>query len=384
MEHALIHDPLSRPVIRWILLAVIYFLAASASFSGYFAKWQFNDGNQNFSLPALLDGTGKRPFVYRQLLPAVANGIERALPSAVKNRADALLFDGKPMHHPITAIYPNARGALSPNYALRYYLVYGMSLLALFLAMFALRAVCLVFQGDTVAATLAPVAFAAIFPLTLTEGGYFYDMPELLFMALGVWLAARSKVLWLIVLTTLATLNKESFLFFTLTLFPFIRMKLSMKSSIIIEGVLLAVAATVNAFVKLKYAHNPGGMVEVWLLDNLRFYASPSTYFRFEYNYGALTTKGFNVFNIAIVFVLVKAAWRHLALPVQQHLKIACAINLPLFVVFCYLDELRNLSMLNVGLVLILCIDIAITLRRKYSGRELNSEAMYEGAEAGN
>ena len=365
------HEPLSRPLVRWVLLAVIYFLAASASFSGFFAKWQFNDDYPAFSLPALLDGTAKRPFVYRQLLPAVANGIDRALPSSVKDRVNALLFDSNPRHHPITTIYPNARDALNPTYALRYYLVYCMALIALFLAMFALRAVCLEMQADTVAATLAPLAFAAILPLTMTEGGFFYDMPEVLFMALAVWLAARAKVLWLIVLTALATLNKESYLFFTLTLFPFLRMKLSMKHTIVIEGVLLAVAATVNALVKFKYAHNPGGMMEVWLLDNLRYFAHPSTYVRFQFDYGSLTPLGFNIFNIAVVAVLVKAAWKQLALPVRQHLKIACVINLPLFIAFCYHDELRNLSMLYVGLVLILCTDIAITLRRKYSEQAL-------------
>lgn len=369
MEQSFIHGPLSHPFVRRILLAVIYFITASASYSGYFSKWQFVDGNPRLSVPVMLDGTASRPFVYRQLLPAVANGIERALPGGVKGRINALLFDDNPRHHPITTVYPNARDALNPRYALRYYLIYGMSFVALFLAMFALRAVCIDMQGDTIAATLAPVAFAMILPLTMTQGGFFYDMPELLFMALVIWLAARGRVYWLFAVVAFATINKESFLFFVITLFPFLRTRFSLNRTIAIEGALLGVAAVVNAAIKFKYAHNNGGMVEIWLMDNLRFFARPSSYLRFEYNYGILMTMGFNLFNIALVAVLAKAAWSRLTPPVRQHLKIACAINVPLFLAFCYHDELRNLSMLNVGFVLILCANIAAELGRNYGGQ---------------
>jgi hypothetical protein len=51
-------------------------------------------------------------------------------------------------------------------------LIYGLSFAALLLAMFALRAVRIAMQTNHIAATLAPVAFAAILPIILTEGGY--------------------------------------------------------------------------------------------------------------------------------------------------------------------------------------------------------------------
>src|SRR6185437_13156287 len=104
-EEAMLNDPLSSSAIRRMLLVAVYFLAAAASFSGYFSKWHFRDDMPAASLPKMLDGTADRPYVYRQLLPAIANGIERALPVQLKQRADALLLDDNPSHHPISRMY---------------------------------------------------------------------------------------------------------------------------------------------------------------------------------------------------------------------------------------------------------------------------------------
>ena len=366
LEEALLNEPLSRPGVRWIVLVFVYFVVASASYCGYFTKWQFRDELPEYALPGMLDGTTDRPFVYRQLLPVIANGIERALPDGIKSRVNTLLFDDNRFHHPIAWFYPNATDARNPQYALRYYLIYGLSFTALLLAMFALRAVCIDMQSNRIAATLAPMAFALILPLILTNGAYFYDLPELLFMALAVWFSLRGWVWWLVLLTLPATLNKETFLVFVLTLYPFLRARLSTKTTLKVQFVLVAIAAAVNAAIKLKYAHNGGGVVQIHLMDNLHYMVLPSSYLRFEYNYGLLMTKGFNLINVFIVAVLVRTAWSKLSPALRQHLLIAVVINVPLLLAFGYHEELRNLSMLNVGFVIILCVNIAAYLDRGY------------------
>lgn len=362
----MLNEPLSRPGVRWIVLVFVYFVVASASYCGYFTKWQFRDELPEYALPGMLDGTTDRPFVYRQLLPVIANGIERALPDGIKSRVNTLLFDDNRFHHPIAWFYPNATDARNPQYALRYYLIYGLSFTALLLAMFALRAVCIDMQSNRIAATLAPMAFALILPLILTNGAYFYDLPELLFMALAVWFSLRGWVWWLVLLTLPATLNKETFLVFVLTLYPFLRARLSTKTTLKVQFVLVAIAAAVNAAIKLKYAHNGGGVVQIHLMDNLHYMVLPSSYLRFEYNYGLLMTKGFNLINVFIVAVLVRTAWSKLSPALRQHLLIAVVINVPLLLAFGYHEELRNLSMLNVGFVIILCVNIAAYLDRGY------------------
>ncbi|WP_250536206.1 hypothetical protein [Caballeronia sp. AZ10_KS36] len=362
------NEPVLRRGVRWMLLVVMYYLVAAASYNGYFTKWQFRDQTPEFALPAMLDGTIDRPFVYRQLLPMLANGVERAMPEKLRTKVDALLMDDNRTHHPITWFYPSAVDARNPQYALRYYLIFGMSFTALFLAMFAMRAVCMTFQADRTASTLAPMALAAIFPLILTDGAYFYDFPELLFMMLAVWLAATGRALWLIPLTAIATLNKESFLFFSLTLFPFLHARFSLRRAVLVQAVLLAIAAAVNLAIKLKYAGNSGDVAQFHLFHNLDFLIHPLSYLRFEYNYGVVMSKGFNVINIVIAVVLLRSGWSKLPLVLRRHVWIALAVNVPLFITFGFHDELRNLSMLIVGLLMILCVNIALVLAYERAG----------------
>jgi hypothetical protein len=130
--------------------------------------------------------------------------------------------------------------------------------------------------------------------------------------------------------------------------------------------VLLVVAAAVTVVIKLKYAHNGGGVVTYHLMENLVFLIHPSSYIGFEYNYGIPMTKGFNVINIILVAAVVRTAWGKLLPAVRQHLKIALLVNVPLFLAFCYPGELRNFSMLNVGFVITICVSIAAYLDRSY------------------
>ncbi|VXC90450.1 conserved membrane hypothetical protein [Burkholderia sp. 8Y] len=357
--------PIRRRSAGWFLLAVIFYLVAAAAFHGYFAKWKFRDETPQFALPAMLDGTSDRPFVYRRLLPAIANEVERVTPETLRARAiDWLFADGR-VHGPIAWFYPNAWDARNPKYALRYYLVFYMCFAALFLAMFAMRAVCLALNSDPVSSTLAPMVVAAASPLVLTEGGYFYDFPELLFMALAVWMAITGRALWLLAVTVVATFNKESFLFFTLTLYPFLRASFSAPKAWTIQASMLAFAGGVNMLIKLRYAHNGGGMVEYHLLDNLAFLAHAKSYLRFEYNYGVVTTKGFNLIVFAIAVLLLRAGWSALPDAVRRHVWIALVVNVPLFLLFGFQDELRNLSMLSIGVLMIVSVNISIWLNQR-------------------
>ena len=360
----MVNEPVLRRGVRWMLLVVVYYVVAAASYNGYFTKWQFRDETPRWALPGMLEGTIERPFVYRQLLPAIANSVEHAMPAKLKERVNRVLLDDNRTHHPITWFYPSAVDARNPQYTLRYYMVFGMSFASLFLAMFAMRAVYMTFQVNRTASTLAPMALAAIFPLILTDGAYFYDFPELLFMNLAVWLAARGRVLWLIPLTAIATFNKESFLFFTLTLFPFLYVRYSLGKALALQSVMLAIAGGINLIVKMKYAGNGGGIVAFNLYENLNFLIHPLSYLRFEYNYGVIMAKGFNIITITIAAILLRSGWSKLPVALRRHVLIALAINVPLFMAFGFHDELRNLSMLIVGVLMIFCVNIALVLEQ--------------------
>ncbi|MDR5826167.1 hypothetical protein QCE64_37485 [Caballeronia sp. LZ043] len=339
----------------------IYYMAAASSFGGFMLKWQFSEGT-HYTLPMMLDGTADRPFVYRQLLPMVANEVEALIPGRVQASFLTKLAEDPPVSNPLHRYFPNASDAANPRYALRYFVVYALSFLSMFLTMFLIRAVCLEYEFDKTAATLTPLVIALIFPLIQTEGGYFYDMPELMFMALGTLLAARGKTVMLALVTIVATLNKESYLLFILTLMPLMVTRFSIKRTALTSGGLLVVAAAVNMVIKHKYALNNGSVMEFQLSSHLQYLLNPRNYLRTEINYGMLMTKGFNLLNLLLVALVVKSGWHGLPKHARQQGLIAIVLTVPLFIAFCYRDELRNLSFMWVTFALVVCVTISTAL----------------------
>ncbi len=350
----------------WILLIFIYYIAAAASFGGFFTKWHFRDGTP-MSLRLALDGTELRPFVYRQLLPSTANLVDSVIPPSVKAAMLNKLAGDEPAANPIARYVPGATDAVVPKYAVRYLLVYVMTFLSMFAALFAIRAACIELIGDKVAATLAPLVIAAVFPLILTEGGYFYDMPELLFMALGVWLTLKRRLVPLCIVVLLATLNKESYLLFVLTLYPIAATRYSRRQSLLLTGLLAALALAVNLAVKHRYMNNGGGMMEYQLAEHARFLLNPLNYLRTEINYGVSTTKGLHVLHLVLIGILAKIGWRSLPPAVRMQTGIAALINVPLFIVFCFRDEVRNLSLLTLPFAFLVCATISVMLAQTES-----------------
>lgn len=351
-----------------ILLLFIAFIVASASYGGFFQKWEFRDGT-TYSAIEMFEGTAKRPFVYRQLLPSMANAVEYITPESINQKFQSWLAAEPLKRNFLYRFFPNATDSTNTEYSVRYYTLYGLSFGSLFLAIFALRALCREIYPDVPAATLAALTFVLIFPVMLTEGGYFYDMPELLFMALAVLLAIRGRILPLAIVVALATFNKESFLFFVLTLYPFLRNRFSLRATVMIEMLLLAIAVIINVVGKLYYADNIGEPVESQLVEHVLWLLKPSSYFAFEVNYGVPAPKGFNIIHVIVLAILVRSGWRYVTPAVRQHFWIALVINLPLFLAFCYEGELRNLSMLYMTLVLLFAINISLCLQNFYRGR---------------
>jgi hypothetical protein len=342
------------PFVRSAVLLSLYVLVATASFCGFFAKYAFRDDSVHDSMVHMLDGNADRPYVYRQLIPYTVNLVEKALPAGVEERVVGQLQQDFPKHDWLVNTYVRATDAARPAYALRYHVAYCIEFAALLAGMLMLRAVCFDLTGHEAAANLAPLAFALAMP-----AGNFWDFPELFFMALAVWLAARGKITWLVLLTPVATLNKESFLFFAVCLYPFLRERLSLRHAFAVVGVCVVAAGAVNAVMKLRYAGNPGDVAQFNLVTNLRFLANPRNYLLSDWTYGILLPKGFNILILFVLFTVVRVGWKRLPRAVHQHALIACAFNVPLYLLFGWGDEVRALSMLDVTAALLLCEAIA-------------------------
>ena len=95
-----------------LLLLFIAFIVAAASYGGFFQKWEFRDGT-TYSAPTMFEGTAKRPFVYRQLLPSMANLIEYVTPDRISQGFEHWLAANPLKHNLIYRYFPNAKDSVA-------------------------------------------------------------------------------------------------------------------------------------------------------------------------------------------------------------------------------------------------------------------------------
>lgn len=337
-------------VTSWFLLAGFFFIIAAASHSGFMIKHGLRDGDVRNSAIKMMDGKANRPFVYRQLVPIIANSVQdfidhtdMAFLSKLKIKLNATNDQNK--------YYANALSAKTKGYEYGYCVIYFTNFLALLATLFMLRALLIRFNFSQCESILAPSAFIIAFPYLQTVGGYFYDSVELAFFSGALLLAFQGRLLVLVLLTILATFNKESFLFFIPTLYPILREKYTIKKTLLFSGIAMLIAGLIKLYLKVKYELNTGGEFEFYLFKNIKNYLTPSTYFELEPTYGLLGPGGFSVIFVAITAIIVIRAIDYVPLIWKKHMQIAMIINIPLFLAFCWVGELRNLSMLYVGFV---------------------------------
>ena len=328
------------------VVAILYLVVAAAAFHGYYTKWRMSDLVQTQSLINMLDGTAARPFVYRQLLPQAATAIEQALPKDVRSAIENRLNSAKG-----GLLAPIGAEATKEGYVLRYRIVYYATFLSLFLALFALRSVCMSIGLGRAAATAAPAIFALMIPILQTRGGYFYDLPELLVFTLAARLAIGGHIVPLLLLAVPATANKEAFLFYCLTLVPLLMVRLTVRYAVATALGAAFVSGLTYLAIRQVYVGNPGSNALFQLFDNILFYVNPLNLLLFDQTYGLPLFKGYSIVFLGWFAVLMAYGWRMVPSYIHKHLMLAAVINVPLLLLFAAEGEMRNLSMLYVGIV---------------------------------
>ena len=86
--------------------------------------------------------------------------------------------------------------------------------------------------------------------------------------------------------------------------------------------------------------------------------------FKFATTYGIRLGDGLFIPHILMLVWLIKNTWNRLPEIWRKHALIACAINIPLWILFCSPGELRNLSMLYPTFVVMLSIYIDGVIRQ--------------------
>lgn len=345
----------------FICSALLFVVAAAASFNGFYAKYHFREYGL-YTYPAtafdrMVDGTADRPFVFRQMLPQLANWIDQATPSAVKDRLFGFQYFGQQMR---TMVFASPI-AQSRTYFYRYVIVYAATYVFALLSVIAMFMVCRAAGLPPAASVFAPVIVILLLPFIMTGGGYFYDYPELAFLSLAFVIALKLDWWWIIPIAALGTWNKESFLLAIPTLYPLVRQRNSRMQSLIAIGVLGLVCASVYLPLHWHFSQNPGGTVLLMGKRQLDFYLSYHLlvgHAPLEMTYGILLPCAFGIVPLALLVWTVVRGWRQLPRSIQRYGQIAAIINVPLYLLFCYPGELRDFSLLYVVFLLVIAYNL--------------------------
>lgn len=325
------------------LILCFFVVVASASYAGFAAKWGMRENCYRFTLERVLNGSAHRPYVYRQLVPAIANFITENIPKKIVTTVSQAYKYG-PFRY-----YSNADANLnkfSDEYKFKWIIVYWIGFFSLLASLFFLREILKILGFIDIVSTLAPSIFVLCLPIIQSNGGFYYDFTELFFILLCIFLILKKHYLLCFPVVVLGAFNKETFFLFLPTLCPFLSSILTPKKKIIFLGMLIAASLSINLFLKKIYTSNPGDVIEWHLLSNLKQYISPYTYIQFDDSYGMFLPRGFNILILALIFILVKSGWKKLTPTLKQHAIIALMINYPLFLFFGIHIETRGLSFL--------------------------------------
>ena len=340
---------------------VLFALAASASFSGFYQQTRFSEAGvpgawYQAAFQAMVDGTAYRPYIYRQMVPTVANWLDRVVPPSIKTR----LYDRQ-------GTYPNAYinaiadspTATNKVYFFRYLIVYLATYIFALLAVYAMHLVCTALDLPPAPAVFAPVIIILLVPYVMSGGGYFYDYPELTFLALAVWFALKFDWWWVIPVAALGAWNKESFLLFIPTLYPLFRRRSSRLASCLAVAILCLVCFAIYYPIRHTFAHNPGSTVIFSWPDEVQLLRHPRTLVTLTRSiYGLPMLAGYTIVPTILLIWTLLRGWRYLPSPIKRHAQIAAAINIPIYLLFVEPGKLRDLSMLYIVFLLLLAVNL--------------------------
>lgn len=140
--------------------------------------------------------------------------------------------------------------------------------------------------------------------------------------------------------------------FFVPALFPLLVERHGWRKGFAYTAVTGVVALGTYAVVRAAYAANAGGAVEQHWIENIPFYLNPLSLLRLEYTYGLPLFAGYSIVMVAFAAIILLNGVSLLHRGERWHLGIAALINVPLFLLFCYSGETRNLSLLFPGLIM--------------------------------
>jgi len=354
-----------KRIARLVPLLLMYWLAATATVHVFMQKQAFFEGwhHQAYAFERMLDGTAHRPFAYRVLTPWLVNRIDEALPLVTRLRY-------QPAARAVVDRYGRTREATywTPELERKYAITFLLMCITAFGAICALRALtALAFPGEAALRDAAPLFFGTLLPLSFMNGGFMYDFPELFLMFAAFAAAWADRRLPLLLLVALAALNKETALLSVPMLSAVLFFRMPRAPWIALTAAMAAIAGGVVLAVRAANADLPGLTVYNHVAENLAFWLTPGAWFATMEVYVPLMPlpRGLHLLMILPLAMLLLQGWRCRAPELKRLLGVSAGINLPLFFLFAWRDETRNLSLMYPALYLNVCAALLALYRTR-------------------
>jgi hypothetical protein len=199
----------------------------------------------------ILAGTADRPYVYRVLLPMVANALSPLVPESVALRLGATseIIIGEDVFD------RNLNGA---NYPSQVILILAMMYLSL--AGFAVTTwYALRHFGYGVRLQYAMPPVLLLGSLIFFDFGYVYDFSTLFFFWLALMLMACRKWSWYFLVLALGTLNKETMILLLPVFVLYYWPRIPRRSFFVLSALQLGIYSMLQGVVRLAFLDNPGG-----------------------------------------------------------------------------------------------------------------------------
>ncbi len=343
---------------RFSIVFVMLLVCAGNITNSMLLKWGFRDEQKvdyahSYSLVGMMDGAAPRPFVYRASLAKAGKWLVTQLGEARRDTLYRSIVRHDSLRRAYFAGMPDA--FWTPTVALTYHFVYIVTVLSTVLALLTVYQLARLYGLRFGEALGFLAAFSFVYPLTFQQGGYYYDFVELLGVFAACYFTLRQRMFACTLIVALFSFNKETFFLVPLALFFLQDRDASLARRVGWLVAQLALCAFSRHLIMQGYETNAGGLVEYHVLDNLRFWLSPSSYFAF-YNLigkGIFTPSLQNPLMLIPLAVFFRAAWRAAPARDRQYFLAAFLPVFALFVCFGYRDEARNFSVVFPAIVLI-------------------------------
>jgi hypothetical protein len=335
---------------REAIFLILYMAACAMVLNIFMQTRSLEEGDESFGFAVMLNGTAKRPYVYRQLVPMIANYVVELIPEEDRDAFVKNYFDKYHLKEQYFAKSKYANQNIepwTPSYAIKFHIAYLIMFLSLVGLAYLLRLlVGELIQGTQLFVLTMPILFLLMLPMSFMHGNFFYDFPELFFLC-GLLLAtAKGHYKWWIILLPMAILNKESNILVPLLYLPIMITNANTwhKKTNILFSIAISLAA--YFYIKSEFSWNSGGTVDWQLWQNTEFWLTPKNYFLWHDFYVPMIQfpRGINILFMALLASLFMYEWQKKPQQIKNLLIISLLINIPLWLMFCYTDEMRNLS----------------------------------------